>query len=446
MCKLRAPLLCAPLICAPLICAPVLRAPLFCAPLLRAPLVSSCAGPVASARLLPAAVEQNPGGASLRGRLCVLQGGEEGGGHAPHDEPHPPACASATPCPALAAQQRADCDVRGQTLHVLLAQPLPSPSLCALYAQVRLGTYSPKAATLPPAALVAARAMTLDPRQGWEGIRYSAHLIFPDRTPTVPLCCVSYGTSWLPATIRRPSQSCLPPPRCHPRQGGASVWRARALRGGAWGTGGARGGRGGAAASAGGVPRHAAPGGRGWRAGRIAVVGSVTGVHACGACNHEERGSGIDVASLRILAGCAQPPPARTPRLACAARPVLHCPPHHPLPGPSADPGGSRCQGGTPQWEHGRTGHRRMLRRQSYKWWPHAFCQAAVVKPSHPSLPPLALPFQVWFDEMPRSSRMLPQKRPLSSLPLLAASNAAAAAARQGGARPPGARATTIDR
>ena len=44
---------------------------------------------------------------------------------------------------------------------------------------------------------------------------------------------------------------------------------------------------------------------------------------------------------------------------------------------------------------------------------------------------------------MPRPSRMLPQKRPTTSLPLLAASNAAA---RQHGLHLPGAKATTIDR
>ena len=50
---------------------------------------------------------------------------------------------------------------------------------------------------------------------------------------------------------------------------------------------------------------------------------------------------------------------------------------------------------------------------------------------------------QAWFAEMPRPSRMLPQKRPTTSLPLLAASNAAA---RQHGLHLPGAKATTIDR
>lgn len=51
---------------------------------------------------------------------------------------------------------------------------------------------------------------------------------------------------------------------------------------------------------------------------------------------------------------------------------------------------------------------------------------------------------QAWYADMPRPSRMLPQKRPTASLPLLAASNAAAA--RQGLHGMPSSKPSTIDK
>lgn len=76
----------------------------------------------------------------------------------------------------------------------------------------------------------------------------------------------------------------------------------------------------------------------------------------------------------------------------------------------------------------------------------------AIIPPLDRVLSLMGADIKAWFAEMPRPSRMLPQKRPLTSLPLLAASNAAAAAAAAGwrgpqrGARLPGAKAATIDR
>lgn len=62
------------------------------------------------------------------------------------------------------------------------------------------------------------------------------------------------------------------------------------------------------------------------------------------------------------------------------------------------------------------------------------------------ALPRLPTTMQTWFAEMPRQSRMLPQKRPLSSLPLLAASNAVATRSGGLGQRGLGGKAATIDR
>ena len=89
-----------------------------------------------------------------------------------------------------------------------MTSPAPAPR-CA---QVRLGTYSARAAHIPPAAIIATQAMAADPRQ------------WPLRALAALLAHVS---------------SALSPPRCssHP-QGGAALWGAHPLRGGARPAGG----------------------------------------------------------------------------------------------------------------------------------------------------------------------------------------------------------------